>query len=515
MQRKTWCFVNSSQRPCSNNVAKSLKIENTKQTVRRVEGTDIVCCFFLVWFSVQVVSCVEETRVVRKEDPRSPHTLLHISNKSDESLGAYLFSKYATTCFPSIGPPTSTCFHISITLVLLVQCSAQVGGKGNAPFCKDFFPVGAWCICNVSTAPTPTTPPHSRTTQKEDKMEVVIKDCADNSYVIEVGVDDTTETMRQKVASAVGLAEDSFHMGFGGKDEGDDITQLSAGDTIILTKSKKFEARAALHALGEDITAERLVTVEDPEVACLLLQAEVATVIPYRFLAHTSLTALDLSAVSCVTEIGDQFLHHCTTLTSVDLSGLTRLTRIGTNFLADCISLTTVNLSPFGNVTHISTSFLFNCSSLTSVDLSPLRNVTDIGSAFMENCSSLTSVDLSSLCNVTHINISFLQKCTSLTEVDLSPLRNVTHIGRGFLRKCISLTELDLSPLSRVTHFGELPANSYTSLRSIHLAGCSNAVSSRVREGELKKYVVDAPPPPPPTRGKGKTKAALTRCSVS
>ena len=40
-------------------------------------------------------------------------------------------------------------------------------------------------------------------------MEVVIKDCADNSYVIEVGVDDTTETMRQKVASAVGLAEDS------------------------------------------------------------------------------------------------------------------------------------------------------------------------------------------------------------------------------------------------------------------------------------------------------------------
>ena len=121
MQRKTWCFVNSSQRPCSNNVAKRLKIENTKQNVRRVEGTDIVCSFFLVWFSGQVVSCVEETRVVRKEDPRSPHTLLHISNKSDESLGAYLFSKYATTCFPSKGPPTSTCFHTPITLLLVVH----------------------------------------------------------------------------------------------------------------------------------------------------------------------------------------------------------------------------------------------------------------------------------------------------------------------------------------------------------------------------------------------------------
>ena len=521
------------------------------------------------------------------------------------------------------------------------------------------------CVRLPTKEATPTTPPHNRATQKEDKMEIVIKDCADNSYMIEVDVDDTTETMRQKVASAVGLAEDSFHMGFGGKEEGEDITQLSAGDTIILTKTKKFVARAALHALGErDITAERLVTVEDPEVACLLLQAEVATVIPNNFLAQTSLTSLDLSAVSCVTEIGDEFLHQCTMLTSVDLSGLTRLTRIGTNFLADCTSLTAVNLSPlsnvthigtsflysctsltavdlsplrnvthiddrflnncssltavdlsplrnvtqihdwfldnctsltavdlsplrnvtqFGyeflancrsltavdlalsNVTHIDTSFLFNCNSLTEVDLSPLRNVTQIGCQFLAHCSSLTAVDLSPLSNVTHIGTSFLpncnsltavdlsplrnvtqirhnflyscsrltavdlsplsnvtqiegwflENCTSLKVVDLSPLRNVTQIGRGFLYNCSNLTELDLSPLSRVTHFGELPANNCISLRSIYLTGCSSAVSSRVRECELKEYVVDAPPPPPPTRGRGKTKAAVPCCSVS
>ena len=317
-------------------------------------------------------------------------------------------------------------------------------------------------------------------------MEVVIKDCADNSHVIEVGVDDTTETMRQKVASAVGLAEDSFHMGFGGKDEGDDITQLSAGDTIILTKSKKFVARAALHALGEDITAERLVTVEDAEVACLLLQAEVATVIPNRFLARTSLTALDLSAVSCVTEIGDHFLHGCTTLTSVDLSGLTRLMRVGTHFLADCSTLTELDLSPVSNVTHICISFLHNCSSLTSVDFSLLRKVTQINGWFLYNCSSLTAVGL-------------------------SPLSNVTRIGTSFLSHCSSLTELDLSPLSRVTHLDVLPAYKCTSLRSIHLAGCSSAVSSRVRECTLKKYVVDAPP----TRCRDKTKADAHRCSVS
>ena len=90
--------------------------------------------------------------------------------------------------------------------------------------------------------------------------------------------------------------------------EGADMTQLSAGDTIILTKTKKQEAIAELHALGvTDITAEKLESVRDPEVACLLLQAEVATVIPNGFLADTSLTRLDLSAESIVTHMLKNF----------------------------------------------------------------------------------------------------------------------------------------------------------------------------------------------------------------
>ena len=320
-------------------------------------------------------------------------------------------------------------------------------------------------------------------------MDLTIKGLNGVKHTVELGEDDTPAVMRRKVASAVGLPEDGFVMSFGGEamDGGYDMTQLSAGDTIVLTTEKKVEVRAALHALGErDITAERLKTVEDPEVACLLPQAEVATVIPYNFLARASLTALDLSAVSCVTEVGDKFLCGCTTLTSVDLSGLTRLTRIGTNFLAKCSSLTAVCLSPVSKVTHV-------------------------GANFLEHCRSLTAVDLSPLCNVTQIDTWFLAYCSSLTAVDLSPLRNVTRISTSFLRNCSSLTELDLSPLSRVTHFGVLFANNCTSLRSIHLTGCSSAVSSRVRECKLKKYVVDAPP----TRGRGKTKADAHCCSVS
>ena len=169
-------------------------------------------------------------------------------------------------------------------------------------------------------------------------MELIIQGLG-KDFVMEVGVDDTVVTMRQKVASAVGLAEDSFHMGFGGKDEGEDITELSAGDTILLTNTLKYESIAALHALGEtDITAETLEQVRDPKVASLLLQAKVASEIPKSFLSCSDVMSISFScvpnvddncditlhlpALSCVTTIGDHFLLCCETLSEVDLTGL-------------------------------------------------------------------------------------------------------------------------------------------------------------------------------------------------
>ena len=218
-----------------------------------------------------------------------------------------------------------------------------------------------------------------------------------------------------------------------------------------LTKTKKYEAIAELHALGvTDITAEKLESVEDPEVACLLLQAEVTTVIPDWFLSDTSLTRLDLSAESIVTHIGDRFLAHCTSLTSLDLSGLS-------------------------NVTQVGESFLVNCNSLTTLDLSPFSNLSQVGAWFLEGCTSLTSLDLLSLSNVTQVGAGFLTACSSLTTLDLSPLRNVTHIRLYF----------------GSTRF----AGNCTSLTSIYLSGCSSVVSEEVRNDEqLSKLVVEARP---------------------
>ena len=124
------------------------------------------------------------------------------------------------------------------------------------------------------------------------------------------------------------------------------------------------------------LPAERLKTVKNPEVACLLLQAEVATVIPREFLWRASLTSLDLSAESVVTHIGSWFLAECTSLTSIDLSGLIQVTHIGDGFLSACRSLCSLDLSPFSSVTEID-SFLFlgACISLESIYLTGCSDV--------------------------------------------------------------------------------------------------------------------------------------------
>ena len=289
-------------------------------------------------------------------------------------------------------------------------------------------------------------------------MDVTIKDFDEKEHVVEVGVDDALGHLRLKVASAAGLQEDSFQMTFRGevlRDE-EGIKELSAGDTIILRRTTKFAAIAALHALGEtDLTKERLETVYDPDVARLLLEAEVATQISHYFLQGSSLARLDLSAVSVVTEIGNWFLTSCRQLTELDLSGLCNVTVIGGHFISSADRLESINLSGFGSVTEIGEGFLSG-SALRTVDLSVFRRVTVIKEYFLSYCKHLTSVDLSGLSSVTKIGDRFLTRCPSLERVCLSGLRSVVTIEPFFFGDCSRLQVVDgLSALSGVRSIGK------------------------------------------------------------
>ena len=331
------------------------------------------------------------------------------------------------------------------------------------------------CILPPSSSFSTLTPQQSNTSL--ETMELCVQGYDDDTkFVIEVGENDTTETMRQKVASATGLCEDSFRMGFGGKEEGEDITELSAGDTVVLTKTTKYTSVEALRALGEtDISEARLWTVTDPEVASLLLQAEVATEIPMNFLIKESFTRLDLSAVSGVTRIRQAFLYGCASVETVDLSGLCNVTHIGHDCLSRCTSLTSLDVSGFTGVTVIGSTFLQG-SGVTELDLSAMTSVTTVGDYFLHRCTSLKRIDISGWRRVTHIENYFLSNCTSLATIDLSAFCSVTKIGSEFLLNCTSLTTISFSGMTNVTDIGNRFCADCTSLETIDLTALHRVV---------------------------------------
>ena len=344
-----------------------------------------------------------------------------------------------------------------------------------------------FCCILPSSSFSTLTPKQSNTSL--ETMELCVQGYDDETkYVIEVGENDTTETMRQKVASATGLCEDSFRMGFGGKEEGEDITELSAGDTVVLTKTTKYEAISALHALGEtNITAERLQQVEDPKVASLLLQAEVATEIPEEFFSGSDVTrigfscvpnvddncgiTLHLPALPCVTTIGYGFLCNCKMLSEVDFTGLQAVTTIGDRFLSNCETLSKVDFTGMQSVTTIGDDFLSDCTSLSEVDFTGLQAVTTIGDRFLSNCTTLSKVDFTGMQSVTTIGGGFLYNCTSLSEVDFTGLQAVTTIGYSFLSYCTSLSKVDFTGLQAVTTIGDYFLSNCTSLSEVDFTG--------------------------------------------
>ena len=204
-------------------------------------------------------------------------------------------------------------------------------------------------------------------------MEICVESFDGEKYTVEVGVDDTTADIRRKVATAAELCEDGFDMSFGGKllAEGDYVTQLSAGDTVVLTKTKsqKDDAIAALRDLGErELTEERFEGLADPKLVHLFLQAEVVTEIPHYFLRGGTFSELDLSGVPGVTAVGCFFLKHCDSLHTLDISGWSNVTRIEPFFLTEMSALRILDFSGWSNVTRIEEFFLSKYTSLTTLD---------------------------------------------------------------------------------------------------------------------------------------------------
>ena len=210
---------------------------------------------------------------------------------------------------------------------------------------------------------------------------------------------------------------------------------------------------------------------------------------------NDNLTSIDLTPLTNIISIGNNFLYKYTSLTNIDLTSLTNITSIGNNFLSGCKSLTNINLSSLTNITSIGHHFLSGCASLKNINLSSLTNIKSIGHHFLSGCTSLSSIDLTPLTNITIIGDNFLFGCTSLTSIDLTPLTNIKSIeqhllmvpnidvppiiknksiGNYFLSGCIGLTSIDLSPFSIVENIGNYFLSGCIGLTSIDLTPLTN-----------------------------------------
>ena len=83
------------------------------------------------------------------------------------------------------------------------------------------------------------------------------------------------------------------------------------------------------------------------------------------------LTHVDLSEMHNVRAIDSLFLAHCRSLVTIDVTGLSQVTSVGGYFLGYCVALqTVVGLDSWINVTDVGENFLSHCSAIASLDLS-------------------------------------------------------------------------------------------------------------------------------------------------
>ena len=205
---------------------------------------------------------------------------------------------------------------------------------------------------------------------------------------------DPIEYVCSQAAAAVGIEAGTFipfTLLFDGKPL-DDITQLSEGNTIVMTPNQ----------------GPILPTIEDffqEDTKYLSGKGD-------GFLAHhTWLTTIILPEESDVEDTCDDFLKGCSGLTTIDLSGLIKVKYIGDGFLAKCTSLTTITLPEENAVEDIGNNFLMQCSGLTTIDLSGLSSVRNVGDGFLAKCTSLETITLPQGTALQKIGNDFLWEC--------------------------------------------------------------------------------------------------------
>ncbi len=216
----------------------------------------------------------------------------------------------------------------------------------------------------------------------------------------------------------------------------------------------------------------------------------------------TSLTNLDLTRCSGLTDDGIQLLSHLTRLTNLNLSycngitndgiqALSQLTSLQTLSLSECSELTDEGIQALSQLTKLQTLNLAECSELTDEGIQTLSQLTRLTELNLWECSGLTDEGIQTLSKLTRLTKLYLGGCSGLTDEGIQTLSKLTRLTELYLRGCSALTALpDLSKLTRLTclylegcsGLTALPNLSHlTKLQTLYLAGCSRLTDSGIQ----------------------------------
>lgn len=158
------------------------------------------------------------------------------------------------------------------------------------------------------------------------------------------------------------------------------------------------------------------------------------------FQENSSLTEIDLSNCSRLTNIGDAFCNDRKLQRVVLPEGLKTLNSTFT----DCTALVSVN---FPKTLEVIGEVTFRSSSLTNADLKACTQLQRIGSGAFQYCGKLASVSFPN--SLQRIHGWAFNECDALTSVDMSPL-SLTEIEEALFCWCDNLESVKL-PKTLVT----------------------------------------------------------------
>lgn len=177
----------------------------------------------------------------------------------------------------------------------------------------------------------------------------------------------------------------------------------------------------------------------------------------------TTLTRLDFSGCTGITEIPESAFYGCSTLTEIVLPET--VTALGGHSFYRCYALTTVNFP--AALATIGQYAFSDATSLTSVVLPAA--ITGIGQYAFQNCTALTAADLSRVSpDALAESYGLFMSCTAITNMsDIQLPTGLTALPEAFFRNCTGITAIMLP--DSVTALGQAVFQGCTGIEAVDL----------------------------------------------